>query len=206
MACRDELFDSQEVNVDKEDHTLPVSRSGSSNERITVLGEESEESESEEDEEDADGGLLVPSRKRKLVSPVWTCGAAVKIDRGSKCTLCGKEFLSKTFNTSNIIKHIIEKHKNNEASVKLKEEVEAKKKKVEEGIKAKEKKAKETTTFSQSSMLTFTTKALHRIDPLKKKRIEEAIIKYAIVENESLSIVEKHSFRNLLFQIEPSYI
>ena len=55
-------------------------------------------------------------------------------------------------------------------------------------------------------MLTFTTKPLHRIDSLKKKRIEEAIIKYAIVENESLSIVEKHSFRNLLFQIEPSYI
>ena len=31
-------------------------------------------------------------------------------------------------------------------------------------------------------MCTFTTKAM---DPLKKKRIEEAIIKYAIVENET---------------------
>ena len=57
MACGDELFDSQEVNVDEEDNTLPVSRSGSSNEKITVLAEESEESESEEDEEDADVGV-----------------------------------------------------------------------------------------------------------------------------------------------------
>ena len=215
MACRDEVFDSQEMNVDEEENAIPDPRPDSNNSRntvatVTVATEETEnesqESESEEDEdEEGDGGLHVPSRKRKLVSPVWTCGAAIKTDRGSKCTLCGKEFLSKTFNTSNIIKHILDKHKNNEASVKLKEEFEAKKKKVEELKKVKEKKAKETKTLSQSSMLTFTTKA-HLMDPLKKKRIEDAIIKYVVVENESLSIVEKHSFRNLLFQIEPSYI
>ena len=214
MACQDEMFDSQEMNVDNEENNVPVPRSDSNNGRNTVAtvdteetDNESEESNSEEGEDgDSGGGLHVPSRKRKLVSPVWTCGAAVKTERGSKCTLCGKEFISKTFNTSNIIKHIIEKHKNNEASVKLKEEIGAKKKKVEEIKRVKEKKAKETKKLSQSSMLTFTTKAAHLMDPLKKKRIEDAIIKYTIVENESLSIVEKHSFRNMLFQIEPSYI
>ena len=99
----------------------------------------------------------------------------------------------------------MDKHKNSEASAKLKEEMEVKKQKLSEVKKVKEEKLKESKKLCQSSMLTFTTKALP-IDPLKKKRIEEAIIKHVIVENESLRIVEKHSFRNLLFQIEPSYI
>ena len=204
-ACRDELFDSQEF--DEEENTIPTA--GNSNEMNIQEVDDEGESEAEGDEPEEDGEdddlFHVPSRKRKLISPVWDCGAAVKIDGGSKCTLCGKQFMSQTFNTSNLIKHIIDKHKNSEASSKLKVEMEVKKKKLEEVKKVKEKKLKETKKLCQSSMLQFTSKVLP-IDPIKKKRIEEAIIKYVIVENESLSVVEKHSFRNLLFQIEPSFI
>lgn len=205
-AFRDELFDSQEG--DDEENNIPGAAGSNNDMNIQELNDDRDnEAEVDEDEEggEDDDLLHVPSRKRKLISPVWDCGAAVKIDGGSKCTLCGKQFISQTFNTSNIIKHIMEKHKNSEASAKLKEEMEVKKQKLREVKKVKEQKLKESKKLCQSSMLTFTTKALP-IDPLKKKRIEEAIIKHVIVENESLRIVEKHSFRNLLFQIEPSYI
>ena len=183
-ACRDKVFDSQEI--DDEENNIPGA--GSSNDmNIQVVndderGDEAEVDEAEESGEDDDDLLHVPSRKRKLISPVWDCGAAVKIDGGSKCTLCGKQFISQTFNTSNIIKHIMDKHKDSEASAKLKEEMEVKKRKLREDKRVKEEKLKESKKLCQSSMLTFTTKALP-IDPLKKKRIEEAIIKHVIVEN-----------------------
>ena len=120
----------------------------------------------------------------------------MKIDGGSKCTLCGKQFISQTFNTSNIIKLIMEKHRNSEASAKLKEEIEVKKQKLREVKKVKENKLKESKKLCQSSMLTFTTKTLP-IDPLKKKRIEEALIKHVIVENELLrnTALETYSFK-----------
>ena len=66
--------------------------------------------------------------------------------------------------------------------MKLKVEMDVKKKKLEEVKKVKEKKLKETKKLCQSSMLQFTSKVLP-IDPIKKKRIEEAIIKYVVVEN-----------------------
>ena len=88
-ACRDEVFDSQEI--DDEENNIPGA--GSSNDmNIQVVndderGNEAEVDEAEEGGEDDDDLLHVPSRKRKLISPVWNCGAAVKIDGGSKCTL-----------------------------------------------------------------------------------------------------------------------
>ena len=128
-ACRDELFDSQEF--DEEENTIPTA--DNSNEMNIQEVDDEGESEAEGDEPEEDDDLLhVPSRKRKLISPVWDCGAAVKIDGGSKCTLCGKQFISQTFNTSNLIKHIIDKHKNSEASLKLKVELDVKKKKLKE--------------------------------------------------------------------------
>ena len=128
-ALRDEVLASQEV--DDEQNNIPGA--GSSNViNIQEVNDDERDNEADVDEEADEGGedddlLHVPSRKRKLISPVWDCGAAVKIVGGSKCTLCGKQFISQTFNTSNIIKHIMDKHKNSEASAKLKEEMEVKK-------------------------------------------------------------------------------
>ena len=138
-ACRDELFDSQEF--DEEENTIPTPTASNSNEMNIQEVDDEGESEAEGDEPEEVGEdddlFHVPSRKRKLISPVWDCGAAVKIDGGSKCTLCGKQFMSQTFNTSNLIKHIIDKHRNSEASLKLKVELDVKKKKLEEDKKVK---------------------------------------------------------------------
>ena len=136
-ACRDELFDSQEF--DEEENTIPTADNSNEMNIQEVDDEGESEAEGDEPEEvgEDDDLLHVPSRKRKLISPVWDCGAAVKIDGGSKCTLCGKQFMSQTFNTSNLIKHIIDKHKDSEASLKLKVELDVKKKKLEEDKKVK---------------------------------------------------------------------
>ena len=41
---------------------------------------------------------------------------------------------------------------------------------------------------------------------MKKKKIEEAIVKFVVVENQPFHIIEKHSFRELLFAAEPGYV
>ena len=78
-ACRDEVFDSHEI--DDEENNIP----GAGSIKVVNDGErgnEAEVDEAEEGGEDDDDLLHVPSRKRKLISPVWDCGAAVKIVGG----------------------------------------------------------------------------------------------------------------------------
>ena len=171
-------------------------------------GEGGSSSNDESDEEDL---LTAPTRKRKVPSPVWECGG-VKVDGGSKCCIalsngliCGRLFKSLSRNTSNIIRHILEKHKNSPEGQRLKEKVVAKKRKVEEQNKVKEARKNEKKAFSQSSILSFTNKS-SPLDPMKKKKIEEAIVKFVVVENQPFHIIEKHSFREMLFAAEPGYV
>ena len=59
--------------------------------------------------------------------------------------------------------------------------------------------------FSQSSIHSFTNKA-SPLDGIKKKKIDEAIIKFVVVENQPFKLIEKHSFRELMFAAEPGYV
>ena len=54
-------------------------------------------------------------------------------------------------------------------------------------------------------MISFTQRSAP-IGPLRKKKIDEAVVKLFIVNNEALNMVEKHSFGKLLHVLEPSYI
>ena len=54
-------------------------------------------------------------------------------------------------------------------------------------------------------MINFTKKGLI-VDPLKKLKIDEAIIKMMLVNNLPLETVEKYNFRELLYVLEPDYI
>ena len=61
-----------------------------------------EDGESSGSDEEAE--LVTLTRKKKDPTPVWECGA-IKIEGGTQCTLCGKEFKCDNFNTSNIVRH-----------------------------------------------------------------------------------------------------
>jgi hypothetical protein len=168
-------------------------------------GEEDDDDREEDDNEDEGGeGLVDPKRKSKDPSPVWAFGG-IMVKGGAKCRVCGKVYRTTTRNTSNLVKHIISKHKNKPEGKMLKIEMDKKRKRKDEAMKLKDAKKADQKKFSQSSMINFTRKAF-QIDPLKKKRIEQAIMRHIVVENEPFSLVEKHSFRELMFAAEPAYI
>lgn len=159
--------------------------------------------DSDEEVYDVEGDAQ-PQRKRKVPAPVWEHGGQ-KIEGGSKCLLCGKEYKSDINNTTNLVKHILTKHKKSEEAKELAKAKEAKKQKTEGEKKEKEKKERETKKFKQGRIDTFVKKAAP-IDPLKKKDIERKIVEYLTVENKSFDTVEKESFRKLLFSAEPAFI
>ena len=145
-----------------------------------------------------------PVRKRKADAPVWQHGG-LKVDGGSKCSLCGKVYKTDINNTTNLTGHILTKHKNTEEARLLKAEVEEKKRKSEAAKEELEKKKKEGKQFSQSRITTFAKKTIP-IDPAKKKKVDQAMVKYLVVENRSFETVEKEAFRNLMHSADPAYI
>ena len=184
------------------DAEAEVINDGGDDGTVNLYSEESEESEEEA------GLLAAPVRKRSAPSPVWECGG-IKTNQGCKCiiafpngNICGRTFKSSSKNTSNIIRHILDKHKNTEEGKLLKEKVSAKKRKVEEKKQNQEAKKKQR---SQPSILSFTDKKTP-LDPIKKKKIDDAIVKFVVVENQPFLLIEKHSFRELMFTAEPSYV
>ena len=44
------------------------------------------------------------------------------------------------------------------------------------------------------------------MDPKKKRKVEEALVKFITTENKPFNIVEKHSFRELLSSLDPDYV
>ena len=165
--------------------------------------DEMEAGEGDTSSEDETEPLVTLTRKKKDPSPVWECGA-IRIEGGTKCTLCGKEFICGGHNTSNIIRHILTVHKKQKEGKKLAEMIKSKTKRVAEKKKAKKAKVVEKQKVRQSSMKNFVKKVY--IDPLKKKKVDESIVKLILSENQPLQLVEKHSFRELLYTLEPGYI
>ena len=78
-----------------------------------------DQDDEEEEEEDGIGGssvLMLPKRKVKNPSPIWKeCASKVYSESGcvigGKCNFCGKVYKSKTGNTSNLTRHVTNRHK-----------------------------------------------------------------------------------------------
>jgi hypothetical protein len=187
-------MDSEEFDVTVEE--------GAGEEGVEVIEEGGEVIEDSSSSEEECEGLVTLSRKRKEPSPVWECGA-IKIEGGTKCTLCGKEYKCSSGNTSNVTRHILKNHQKQSEGKKLKQMTSSKKSREDEKKKTKKGKAEEKNKVRQSSIKNCMTKV--HIDPLKKK-VDGAVVKLMLVENQLLQLVEKHNFRELLHTLEPGYI
>ena len=155
--------------------------------------------------EEGEAGILkLPKRKLREVAPVWLCGGESLPNGKDQCTLCGRTFVSETSNTSNLRDHILRKHSKTPEGLKLKKLTEEKREKVAEKKKSNESK-KVAPTPKQTSVVGFITKT-KAMDPKKKRKVEEALVKFITTETKPFNIVEKHSFRELLSALDPDYV
>ena len=156
-----------------------------------------EEDESEVDKEAEEDVLDKPVRKVKKPSPVWKC--ADRADGGARCKFCKRVFKTKDGNTKSIIRHVTEKH-STKPDVKLMK-LEMTKNKENLNQKKKVKAAK-----SLQPKINFFSKKRGILDPMKKKKIEEDLVKMTIMMNKPFSDVENPFFRKLLHTAEPNFI
>ena len=132
--------------------------------------------EDEDEEAVDDAGLLVElKRKLKDPSPVWENGA-VPVEGGIKCSLCGKVYNTSTSNTSNVMEHIIKKHKNLPEGQRLKVAREDNRKRRKERVKIEAAKKAAKPKMKQTSAMTFFVKT--RIDNIRTKKIDKVFIAY----------------------------
>ena len=160
--------------------------------------EEESQSEGDDDEEE---GLEMPERKNKNPAAVWKL--AKRVPGGAKCRLCEKILKCSGGNTSNILGHLTSKHRDREEVKQLVRDQEAKK----EGVKLKrlESEKKKKMNMNQSMISNFTVKR-GLMDPLKKKKLDAALVQMTICMNRPFDDVENHFFRNVLHIAEPNYI
>ena len=144
--------------------------------------------------------LVMPARKLKEPSPVWIC--AQRVEGGAKCKFCLRTFKCNLGSTSTITNHLLSKHGDREA-VKSMQGAFMKKK---EALKVKRlQDQKKKSSNLQPSILNF-SKRRGVMDPFKKKKLDEAIVKMTITMNKPFSDVENHFFRKVLFVAEPNYL
>ena len=88
--------------------------------------DQSSDNDSEGDDRDNnENSLKMPERKRKDPAPIWKY--AERVENGARCKFCRKLYKSKHGNTSNISRHVMEKHTNEPEAKLLKAEMEKKK-------------------------------------------------------------------------------
>ena len=206
MTVRNVLEEQPEVPQEQEDlvmftGTLPQERE----EQESQLREEENYLEDGRENQEGEAGVLkLPKRKLREPAPVWLCGGQSLPNGTDKCTLCGRIFVSETSNTSNLRDHILRKHSKTPEGLKLKKLTEEKREKVAEKKKSNESK-KVAPTPKQTSVVGFITKT-KAMDPKKKRKVEEALVKFITTENKPFHIVEKHSFRELLSSLDHDYV
>ena len=147
---------------------------------VVIDNADSEEGDSEKEE----NVHYTPRRKIKAPSPVWEHGG-VKVEGGSKCGLCNKFFKSETSNTSNLIQHILKAHKDTNTAKNLSIKLEQNKNLREVKKVEKEKTKAQKRKLTQTSMFNFTKKS-KPINPVKKRKIDNSLIEYVIVENPAI--------------------
>ena len=211
----DELeLDEIEMDNDEVEEDQDVEEQGENE-----MDDSDEDQDDEEQGEDQDGGvedtdtgrsvsdsvLVLPKRKVKDPSPIWNeCGAKVYNESGcvigGKCNFCGKVYKSNTGNTSNLIRHVMIRHKDKAEVGRL-----SKERKILDAKRKSKKVEAEKKRKSIPTMLNFCHRKSY-IDPVKKKKIDEAILKHIVMDNKPFSLVDSHSFRDMLFKAEPNYI
>ena len=144
--------------------------------------------------------LVMPARKLKEPSPVWNC--AEKVEGGAKCKYCLRIFKCTLGSTSTIGNHLLSKHGDREAVKTMQSAVNKKR----EDLKLKRlQDQKKKLSNKQPSILNFSKKR-GVMDPFKKKKLDEAIVKMTITMNKPFSDVENQFFRKVLFVAEPNYL
>ena len=152
-------------------------------------------------ESEAEADLIMPIRKSKDPSPVWTCADRVE-GGGAKCRFCPTIIKCTKGSTSTIVNHLIKKHRNKAAVKDLEEAIEKKR----GAVKLKRlQDQKKKIMNAQPSILNFSTRR-GIIDSFKKKKLDEAIVKMIVLMNKPFSDVENPFFRQVLFTAEPNYL
>ena len=164
-----------------------------------VEGSDDGEGSSTDDSEEEDEGLEEPVRKQREAAAVWD-ECAKRVEGGAQCLICKTLVRGKDKNTSNINKHVLRKHPTNSAAKRLRSALNAKQEKASRAKKLKAKKDK-----AKPSMLNFVTRR-GLIDPVKAKRLDEALVEMTIAMNKPFSDVENHFFRKVIAIAEPNYI
>ena len=122
-------------------------------------------------------------------SPVWK--VAEKLNESeAKCKICKKVY---KLPTTNVIDHIVTKHRDTDGGKELKAEMERKLKKREEKQRKKEGKA-----------ITKYFKPISISKP-EKARIDEVVVEYVVARNEPFHTVEDHFFRKLMHTVHSGY-
>ena len=186
---------------------VEVIEDGNETVRSVMIERENDNTNEPEEEMDTDSesensfGLEMPTRTIKNPSAVWKL--AERVHGGAKCKICKKTFKSAQGNTSNIIGHLKNKHSDKaEVQLLIKEQV-AKKEKMK--LKRLQKVKKMNDRGNQPLITNFSIKR-GVMDPLKKRKLDAALVKMTICMNRPFDDVENHHFRNVLFIAEPNYI
>ena len=166
-----------------------------------IAVEDDEENNTEKNAENTEGNNEEPASKRSKeieedssnVSPVWKY--AEKIDENNaRCNLCKKVY---KMPTTNVIEHILSKHKTTEEGKALKIEVDKKTNSMEQ--KKRLKNNKETPSI---------TKFFHSplaISKSERGKIDDALVEYFVARNEPFRAVEDHFFRRFLHKMHSGY-
>ena len=198
-------------DYDSDDFCVTMDEEG---EEQGEVGEEQGEVEEDDDVDNENGSepegmdeatdnnnLEMPQRQIKKPAAVWNL--AQRVEGGARCNLCEKTFKCDRGNTSNIMGHLRHKHRDRPEVQLFVKEQDAKKEKLK--IKRLEKEKKTRSRGNQPLIRNFSVKR-GIMDPLKKKKLDEALVRMTICMNRPFEDVENHHFRNVLFIAEPNYI
>jgi hypothetical protein len=153
-------------------------------------------------EELNNNGLSMPQRKRKDPAPVWN-QCADRLDGGKgKCNFCSKIFTCTGGSTSTLVAHLRSKHSHLVQVKNLINEINLKK--MEAKLENTRKRKREEASF-QPSITNFTGRR-GVIDPVKKRKIDDALVRMTIGMDQPFDNVENFYLRELVFVLEPNYI
>ena len=124
----------------------------------------------------------------------------MKDENTAECNICKNTYKIPDGSTTTLVRHLQQCHGDNESVKNMVSEMDKTRAKKKEKLEAEKKKNE-----SQKKLTTF-IKRKGTMDEVKKKKVDEAIIKHIVKSNKPFSIVEDESFRELLFELDPNYI
>ena len=166
-----------------------------------AAGEEAHEQVNDVEELN-NNGLSMPQRKRMDPAPVWNQCAARLVGGKGKCNFCSKIFTCTGGSTSTLVAHLRSKHSH---LVEVKDLMkESNQKRIEAELAKTRKRKREEASF-QPSITNFTGRR-GVIDPVKKRKIDDALVRMTIGMDQPFDDVENFYLRELVFILEPNYI